>query len=113
MSGSRSFAQASDTGGMERVREIGGADFLEGSRPGGGLLRTAPTNRWLSLAALLHDFAAFRRAAYPGGLVRRASSAPAPKQRTNTIDQRNDPKTSDKASHDNGRFEGAGLGKGS
>ena len=33
--------KASDAGRMEWVREIGGADFLEGSRSVGGLLRAA------------------------------------------------------------------------
>jgi hypothetical protein len=35
-------AQSADAGRMEAIGEIGGVDFLEGSRASGGLLRVAP-----------------------------------------------------------------------
>ena len=70
--------QAGDAGGMEWVLEIGGHDFFQGSRSGGGLFRAASCSRRclsLSLAVLLHDFA-FASARRPASVIRiRATSA--------------------------------------
>jgi hypothetical protein len=52
---------------MERVPEIGGDNFLEGSRPRGDALSpTSPRRCLRSLSALLHDFdfASVRRRAF-------------------------------------------------
>ena len=56
---------------MERISEIGGDDFLEGSRPGGGLLSLPNPCRCLcSLPAFRHDFAP-ASARRPASVIRR------------------------------------------